>query len=163
MKIIKKNWELIIFFISVIAISSAFLAEYVFNILPCKMCLNQRYPYYFLIFLCLIYLIIKNLNKKIFFFLTEIALFYGLSYSLWHVGIEQKLLSGLEGCSMSFERNINLSDLKNQLLEQDIVSCDNINWSFLGISAATINALITLLLLSINTIFIININNEKKA
>ena len=163
MKIIKKNWKLIILFVSVIAISSAFLAEYGFNILPCKMCINQRYPYYFLIFLSLIFLIRKKLDTKIFFFLTEVALLYGLFYSVWHVGIEQKLLSGREGCSMDLEKNVSLSDLKKQLLEQDIVSCDNINWSLLGISAATINTLVTLLLLTINTIFIININNEKKT
>ena len=94
--------------------------------------------------------IIYNSEKKILSSNTESILTdmdgNNIMLSMFQYNIEQKLLSGLEGCSMSFERNINLSDLKNQLLEQDIVSCDNINWSFLGISAATINALITLLL-----------------
>ena len=50
MKKIKNNWTVIVFIISFLAISSAITAEFFFEILPCKMCLYQRYPYYFIIF-----------------------------------------------------------------------------------------------------------------
>ena len=50
MNYIIKYWGLIDFSLfCVTAISIALIAEYIFNILPCKMCLYQRYPYYFII------------------------------------------------------------------------------------------------------------------
>ena len=49
MNYIIRYWAIVVFILSAIAISSALIAEYVFNLLPCKMCLYQRYPYYFII------------------------------------------------------------------------------------------------------------------
>ena len=162
MKIIKNNWVLIIFLISIFAITSALTAEYVFKILPCKMCLYQRYPYYFIIIISLIFFYIKKLLYIWHLLLIECALCYGIFYATWHVGIEKKILSGLSGCSTSFDKTNSLKELKNQLLNQAIITCDEISWTILGLSAATINALVLLFLIIFNTIFLIQCFNVKK-
>ena len=161
MKIIKNNWILIIFSISFFAIGSALIAEYYFKILPCKMCLNQRYPYYFIIIISLIFFFIKKFSYIWHLLLIECALCYGIFYATWHVGIEQKILPGLPECTTSFDNTNSLTELKKQILNQVIVTCDEISWTILGFSAATINMLIFLFLLILNTIFLIQYYSNK--
>ena len=64
MNIIYRNWGVIVFAISIIAIFIALIAEYFYNLLPCKMCLYQRYPYYSIIIIYPIFLFLKK-GKKI--------------------------------------------------------------------------------------------------
>tara|TARA_Y100000590_G_scaffold391145_1_gene467538 strand:+ start:612 stop:1109 length:498 start_codon:yes stop_codon:yes gene_type:complete len=163
MNYIIKNWKFIIFILSIIAILSALITEYVFNILPCKMCLNQRYPYYFIIILFILFYFLKNISNIWFFILTEIAILYGLFYSIWHVGIEQKLLIGPSDCSANIELADSTDKLKEQIINQAIVNCSEISWTILGLSAATINSFLLIFLLFFNTIIIIkNINTDDK-
>ena len=162
MKIIKKNWMLIILLISFFAIGSALIAEYFFEIFPCKMCLNQRYPYYFIIIISLIFFFIKKFSYIWKLLLIECALCYGIFYATWHIGIEQKILPGLPECTTSLDHTNSLIELKNQILNQTIITCDEITWTIVGLSAATINAFILLFLLIFNSIFLIQYFNVKK-
>ena len=158
-----KFWKSIVFIICIIAITSALIAEFVFNILPCKMCLNQRYAYYFIIIIIIISYLYKNFSKKLLFFFVEIGLLYGLFYSIWHVGIEQKILSGPASCSGQLNISNNTSDLKNQIIKQEIINCEEITWTIFNLSAATLNAILMLMLILFNTIYIFKLyNNEKE-
>ena len=164
MNYIIRYWRVILFFLCVVAISSALIAEYFFHVLPCQMCLNQRYPYYFIISIFIVfYFINKTLNIWL-YVLTELAVLYGLFYSVWHVGIEQNLFTGPSSCSEKLREANSVSDLKEQILNQDIINCNEISWSMLGLSAATLNSLLLFLLLLLNSIFIFKIYNniEKK-
>ena len=99
-----RNWSIILIIISSIAIISALIAEYLFNLAPCEMCLKQRYPYYAIIILLIIFYIFKKFNNFLFLFLIETCILYGLFYSIWHVGIEQGLLEGPASCSGFLEQ-----------------------------------------------------------
>ena len=47
---LQKYWfYIIVTLISVIALASALIAEFYFNLAPCEMCLKQREPYYIII------------------------------------------------------------------------------------------------------------------
>ena len=59
MKFILKNWVALLFILSLVAIISALIAEYFFDLAPCKMCLKQRYPYYTIILLTLFFYFFK--------------------------------------------------------------------------------------------------------
>ena len=160
MNYIIRYWGIIIFFLSVFAISSALIAEYIFHILPCQMCLNQRYPYYFIISIFIVFYFIKKTSNMWFYILIELAVLYGLFYSVWHVGIEQNLLTGPSSCSRKLEKANSVGDLKEQILNQSIINCNEITWSLFGLSVATLNSLLLFFLLLINTIFISKIYNE---
>ena len=162
MKLIKNNWIIIVFIISIVAISSALIAEYLFKILPCKMCLYQRYQYYFIIFIIILLYLLKKTYFIWHIFLFEAAFIYGSFYALWHVGIEKKILPSLTSCSNTINNTDSLENLKTQILNQSVISCDEINWVMFGMSAATINSILLLFLLIINTIFIIKYYNKKK-
>ena len=162
MNYIVRYWGIIFFFLSVIAISSALIAEYIFHILPCQMCLNQRYPYYFIISIFIIFYFINKTSSIWLYIFTELAILYGLFYSVWHVGIEQNFLSSPSSCSYKLEEGNSVSDLKEAILNQAVINCNEISWSMLGLSAATLNSLLLFLLLLFNTIFIYKIYNDKE-
>ena len=164
MKYVKKNWFGILIFVSFVALGSAYIAEYIFNLEPCKMCLKQRHPYYFLIIISLIFFLFKKQKKFLLFIFNELALIYGLFYSLWHVGIEQKIFKGPASCSGTLSQTNSIQNLKEQITSQSVVNCSEISWVILGFSAATINSILLLFILIFNTIFMINnyyVSNKK--
>jgi len=159
---LKKYWFYVIGLLSVIAIGSALIAEYYYNLEPCKICLKQREPYYVLIAVLIIFLILRW-QKKIWFFLgVQIITIYGLFYSIWHVGIENKILPGPSSCSEGLDISNDTSNLKEQILSKAVVNCEEIIWSMFGLSAATINSLLLFLIFIINAIYLWNNYGSKK-
>ena len=157
-----RYWAFIVFFLSMIAISSALIAEYIFNFLPCKMCLYQRYPYYFIIIIFIFFYLFKKTSNLWLYILIELAIFFGLFYSIWHIGIEQKLLPGPSSCSGILNKTSSIENLKEQIFNQAVVNCYDINWFILGLSAATVNMLLLLLFFVFNTIIIAKVYNDKE-
>ncbi len=157
-----RNWTTLLFVISFISISSALVAEYFFNLQPCELCLKQRHPYY-LILICLVFIfLLKNLIKIWPYIIIQFALVYGLFYSIWHVGVENKILKGPAGCSVMLTSSESASDLKAQILSKQVISCDEVIWSFFGISAATINTIVLLVIFIFNAIYLYRNNGFKK-
>ncbi len=155
-------WKVILFFLSVIIIIVALIAEYFFNLAPCEMCLKQRHPYYIIIICISLSYFIKKFQNIWLYIIIEISLFYGIFYAIWHVGIEQKLIKGPSGCSGQLSPTDSIENLKKQILNQDLVNCSEISWSIFGISAASINSILILSILIFNTIYIINNYGQKK-
>lgn len=161
MKILYKNWSIIILLISSFAIGIALIAEYIYYLIPCKMCMYERYQYYGLIIISLIFIISKNQNNIIFYFLIEIFLLLGILLSLWHIGIENNLISGPKGCSAPIENIKDKESLKKFILNRPIASCNEINWKLLGISIVIYNALLQIVLFIFNSIYLIKANDYK--
>ncbi len=157
-----RNWTKLLFVISFFSISSALVAEYIFNLQPCELCLKQRHPYY-LILICLVFIfLLKNLNKIWLFVVIQFVSVYGLFYSIWHVGVENKILRGPAGCSAMLTNSENATDLKAQILSKQVISCDEVVWSFFGISAASINTVVLLVIFILNAIYLIRYYGIKK-
>ena len=158
-----KNWYLIILGISIISISSALVAEYIFNLQPCDLCLKQRHPYYFFIILSLVTLFILSGYKYYISFLIQIGAIYGIFYSVWHVGVENKLLKGPAGCSANLNISSDTNELRDQIFSKQVISCDEVVWSFFGFSAASINTIVLLFIFIINGLYIYKNHAKKKS
>ena len=157
-----RNWTKLLFVISFISILSALVAEYFFNLQPCELCLKQRHPYY-LILICLVFIfLLKNLNKIWLYIIIQLASVYGLYYSIWHVGVENEIFKGPAGCSAMLISSESAADLKAQILSKQVISCDEVIWSFFGISAASINTLVLLVIFIFNAIYLYRNNGFKK-
>tara|TARA_Y100000996_G_C22431331_1_gene605787 strand:+ start:238 stop:729 length:492 start_codon:yes stop_codon:yes gene_type:complete len=158
----KKYWFYLVTLFSVVALASAFVAEFYFDLAPCDMCLKQREPYYIIIIGFILITIIKW-QRRIWFYLgVQLTSMYGLFYSIWHVGIENKLLSGPAECSGGLSMTNNISSLKDQILSKPVINCEDIAWSIFGLSAATINSLLLFLIFILNGIYIWNYYGKKK-
>ena len=155
MKNILKNWIIILFVLSLIAIISALNAEFFFDLAPCKMCLKQRHPYYIIIIITILFYFFKQIKNIWLYIAIEFSTLYGLFYTIWHIGIEQKILTGPASCSGTLSQTNSIQELKNQINNQDIINCSEISWVILGFSAATINSILLLLILILNSIYIV--------
>ena len=159
---LQKYWFYLVTLFGVVALASAFIAEFYFNLAPCEMCLKQREPYYIIITGFTLITILKWQDRIWFYLGVQIISIYGLFYSIWHVGIENKILSGPAGCSDGLNITNNASDLKEQILSKPVINCEDVAWSIFGLSAATINSLLLFLIFILNAIYIFNNYGAKK-
>ena len=148
----KKYWFYLVTLFSVVALASAFVAEFYFDLAPCDMCLKQREPYYVIIAGFIFIAIIKWQHSIWFYLGVQIISVYGLFYSIWHVGIEQNILKGPASCSGSLLQTDSVQDLKQQITNKPVINCSDIIWSIGGLSAATINSILQLFILC-STVF----------
>ena len=159
---LQKYWIYLVTLFSAIALASALIAEFYFNLAPCEMCLKQREPYYIII-LGFIFIAILGWQERVWFYLgVQLISIYGLFYSIWHVGIENKLLSGPAGCSSGLNITTNASNLKEQILSKPVINCEDIVWTIFGLSAATINSLLLFLIFILNAIYLFKNYGAKK-
>ena len=159
---LQKYWFYLVTLFSVVALASALIAEYYFDLQPCAMCLKQREPYYVIIAGFTLVMILKWQDKIWFYVGVQIVSIYGLFYSLWHVGIENKILAGPSSCSGGLNISTNTSSLKEQIISKAVINCEEVAWSIFGLSAATMNSLLLFLIFIINAIYIFNIYGSKK-
>ena len=130
---------------SVFSILFAFYVEYVLGHKPCNLCLLQRIPYILTIILIIIVTIFKNLQRLVFLLLSLIFLL-GTFLSLYHVGIEQGLISESFVCTDNVDTSITDKAEILRQLENKAVSCKDVTFTIIGISLATINTFISLVI-----------------
>ena len=159
---LQKYWFYLVAFFSVIALTSALIAEYYFDLQPCVMCLKQREPYYIIITGFILVMILKWQDKIWFYVGVQILSIYGLFFSLWHVGIENKILAGPSSCSGGLNISTNTLSLKEQIISKAVINCEEVAWSIFGFSAATMNSILLFLIFIINAIYIAYIYGSKK-
>ena len=159
---LQKYWVYLVALFSVVALASAFIAEFYFNLAPCEMCLKQREPYYIIILGFTLITILKWQERIWFYLGVQLISIYGLFYSIWHVGIENKFLSGPEECSDGLNITNNASDLKEQILSKPVINCEDVAWSIFSLSAATINSILLFLIFILNAIYIFSNYGSKK-
>ena len=139
----KKNFYLFILFYSLLAIFFALYVEFVLGYEPCKLCLYQRVPYVIAIFISFIgYNYFRNNGILI---LVVIIFSISVVISGYHYGIENNIFKEFSGCTdNSIEITNKLELLKS--LNENIVSCKDVNFKLFGISLAGINLLFSLLI-----------------
>ena len=159
---ILRYWFWITSILSLLAISSALITEYSFDLEPCSMCLKQRHPYYFILAIFILFGMNLPLRRIWFYLGVQLACIYGLFYSIWHVGIEKKILPGPTGCSGELNFSNSAENLKEQIMAKAVINCEDVIWSFIGVSAATINTLLLLLIFIVNAIYLKKYYASKK-
>ena len=160
--ILFRSWFWFIGILSIAAISSALIAEYIFYLEPCSMCLKQRHPYYFILVIFVLFIVFHNFPRIWFYIGVQLASIYGLFYSIWHVGIEQKILKSPASCLGGLSTSNSAESLKEQIMSKAIIHCDDVVWSFFGFSAATINTFLLLYIFFFNVIYIQQLYAAKK-
>tara|TARA_B100001559_G_C16039786_1_gene411929 strand:+ start:53 stop:535 length:483 start_codon:yes stop_codon:yes gene_type:complete len=131
---------------SIISLLIAYFIQYILGHKPCNLCLIERIPYIAAIILISSILMINKFERLIsgvliFFFI------FGAIVSFYHVGIEQGFLSESLVCDLSTSSsNLSKETLLKKLENQTVVSCKDVTFRFLGLSLATINTVISIIL-----------------
>ena len=130
---------------SILSLSTAYFIQYVLGHKPCNLCIIERIPYIAAIILISL-IFILNRYQKIISSLILIFFIFGAVVSFYHFGIEQGFFSESLVCDLGNSRPLNKEDLLSQLKKTEIVSCKDVTFRFLGLSLATINTVISLIL-----------------
>ena len=145
----KTIFNLILLF-SIFALIAAYFIQYVLKHQPCTLCLIERIPYIFSIIIISICLFTKKF-EKVSLIILSLIFFSAMLIAFYHVGIEQGFIKESLVCVLNNENN-NLSKeaLLTQLKEMP-VSCKDVTFRIFGLSLATFNIFITLILGVITT------------
>ena len=130
---------------SIISLSIAYFIQYVLGHKPCNLCIIERIPYIAAIILISL-IFILNRYQKIISSLILIFFIFGAVVSFYHFGIEQGFFSESLVCDLGNSQPTNKEELLNQLKKAEIVSCKDVTFRFLGLSLATINTIISIIL-----------------
>ena len=130
---------------SILSLSIAYFIQYVLGHKPCNLCIIERIPYIAAIILISL-IFILNKYQKIISSLILIFFIFGAVVSFYHFGIEQGFFSESLVCDLGNSRPLNKEELLNQLKKTEIVSCKDVTFRFLGLSLATINTIISIIL-----------------
>ena len=130
---------------SILSLSIAYFIQYVLGHKPCNLCIIERIPYIAAIILISL-IFILNRYQRIISSLILILFIFGAVVSFYHFGIEQGFFSESLVCDLGNSRPLNKEELLNQLKKTEIVSCKDVTFRFLGLSLATINTVISLIL-----------------
>ena len=130
---------------SILSLSIAYFIQYVLGHKPCNLCIIERIPYIAAIILISL-IFILNRYQKIISSLILIFFIFGALVSFYHFGIEQGFFSESLICELSNNKPINKEELLSQLKMAEIISCKDVTFRFLGLSLATINTIISLIL-----------------
>ena len=136
----------------------ALMFQYVGGLAPCSLCLWQRWPHIIIILLA----VCAPLLRMPRLVLTGIAITAAVSVVLaaYHAGVEWRFWAGPGGCTANLDTGGDLASLTDSLLATPIVRCDEVAWSFLGLSMAGWNSLFSL---DIWLIALISLTQGKKV
>ena len=135
----------IIFLVSVIALISAFIIEYILGHQPCNLCIFERVPY-LLAIIIILFNYQFNQFEKFFVLLLLIVFLIGAILSLYHLGIEQGFIQESLVCDLKNGSNLlSKEEILKQLQEKN-VSCKDVTFKIFGLSLTSYNILISLLI-----------------
>ena len=131
---------------SILSLTIAYFIQYILGHKPCNLCLIERIPYIASIILISLIFIINKFEKLMSLILLLFFIF-GSIVSFYHVGIEQGFFSESLLCNIGIvNENLTEEDLLKQLQNSSAISCKNVTFRFVGLSLATINTVISVLL-----------------
>lgn len=130
-----------IFLVSISALALALIAQYVYQLEPCILCLYQRIPFIITGFLAILALRLKDTSMLIPLIIILCGLVYvaGAAIAGYHLGVEQQWW--LSECSGTVSDTVNLQDLRASLMQKPEKSCNDVDWTLFGISIATYNVI----------------------
>lgn len=123
----------------------AFGFQYIGGLAPCELCLLQRWPHAAAILFGVLALAIRGPALP---GLGALAALATSGLGLYHTGVERGWWQGPTACTGTGSGLSGLSgtDLLNTAQAPAVVMCDQVQWEMLGLSMASYNAILSLLL-----------------
>jgi disulfide bond formation protein DsbB len=147
-----RSAALLILVVAAATVGGALVFEHGFGYVPCKLCLQQRLPYYAALPIALAAAAAPRHGPWLRLGLGALGLLFLISAGLgiYHSGVEWGLWLGPSDCGGgggAAARNV--AELMKSLNDIHVVSCTEAAWRFLGLSLAGWNALISLALVAV--------------
>ena len=134
--------------ISLSMIFFVLISEYVFGFAPCSLCLIQRYPH-ILVAITSVWLIFFRTHNFFLYPVNTLVMALSIILASYHVGVEQSIFQGPQSCSssnLSLVSEKSAETLLKEILNTSVVRCNEVIWSFMGLSMATWNLILSIAL-----------------
>lgn len=135
--------------VAIATIAGAYLFQFGLGYQPCRLCLEQRIPYYLAMPVALVTALLAGAHRLAAAGLALLAAIFLVSAGLgaYHAGVEWALWPGPADCgAVGAADPASMSDFLSRLKEVRVVSCTDAAWRFLGLSLAGWNVVISLAL-----------------
>jgi len=110
---------------------------------PCKLCVWQRWPHGAAVAIGLVALWIPT---AIFLVAGALAALTTAGIGLYHTGIERAWWEGPDSCTSGDISDLSTDALMDQIMSAPLVQCDVVAWQMLGLSMASWNMVMSLVL-----------------
>jgi len=146
------------------AIIGALLSQYVWGFNPCNLCIFQRIPYYVIIALSILAILLRSKQTSLMLLLgfCIIAFVAEIGIAGFHVGVEQKWWTGTESCGGGDVAS-SIEALRAQIMGAPISRCDDPSFYFLGITMAAWNFIYSIGLLIFTIYSLKRVIKNRKA
>ncbi len=130
-------------FFCVLALSLALIAQHVFGLAPCVLCLYQRIPFAVVAGASLLLILCKQPRlQRALLGLAAFAFAINTGIALYHVGVEQAWWQGTDACAGNSAQALgSIEALRTHLYGAPIARCEDPEFFFLGLSIAAWNVL----------------------
>jgi disulfide bond formation protein DsbB len=140
--------------IAAVTLAGAWFFQLVLEILPCPLCLEQRYAYYFALpFGVLVaFAAAKGAPRPLLLAGLAILALTALGNAglgAYHSGVEWGFWQGPTDCTGPVGNLGSAGNLLQRLDTVKVIRCDEVQWRFLGLSLAGYNFLISLLMAAV--------------
>ncbi len=117
-------------------------SQYIGHLVPCEMCMWQRYPHYAAILAAALAILLRRtpLSRPLTILAGLLILVSG-AIGGFHAGVEYKWWPGPQHCTGLVHATG--ADFMKQLLAAPLIRCDEPQWTLAGISLAGFNFLIS--------------------
>jgi disulfide bond formation protein DsbB len=138
----------LILLFSIIALFAAYFIQYALKHQPCNLCLIERIPYIISIMVISICLFFKKF-EKISLIILSLIFFSAALIAFYHFSIEQGFIKESLVCDLNNKiNNLSKEALLNELKKVS-VNCKDVTFKIFGLSLATFNIFISLILSAI--------------
>lgn len=122
-------------------LGGAYGSQYLGGLAPCEMCYWQRYAHFAGLAFALAALVAGGLpdRGRSFVWLAALGVLGSGLIGFYHAGVELRIFEGFTQCTSSGARTL------EEIMAAPVIRCDQIQWSFLGISMAGWNAILSIL------------------
>jgi len=132
-------------------LAAALYFQFVLGYVPCKLCLEERIPYYAAIPLGVLALVLPERLSRLALGLAALGLLYGAGLSVYHAGAEWALWAGPTDCGGGTgAAPATVTDFRATLETTRVADCSTAAWRFLGVSLAGWNAVVAFVLASVS-------------
>lgn len=112
---------------------------------PCELCILQRWPHLAAVGMGILALLLPP--RMFWRFLGLVSALTAAALGLYHTGVERAWWQGPTTCSGGSDiGNLSPDALLNQILAAPVVRCTDVAWQFMGLSMASWNAILSLIL-----------------